>query len=208
LCLLDERLLRKVVGASDDDALMDLFGYKDEHTPMLYNLSHLKICFGHFGGDDEWTKFFERDRDNYSSQLISHPTRGIQFLEDVNGRFAKGKPEFIWKSVDWYTIITSLMLQYPNIYADISYILHDEHIMSLLKQTLQNEKLQTRVLYGTDFFVVRNHKSDKNMLADMMLGLSEAEFDLIARENPARFLNIIEMDDEETEYRMNEIVVN
>jgi predicted TIM-barrel fold metal-dependent hydrolase len=81
------------------------------------------------------------------------------------------------------------MLQKPNVYADISYILHgDQAILPLLKQTLANEQLKTKVLYGTDFFVVRNHKSDKNILADMLGGLSEDEFDLIARKNPASFL--------------------
>ena len=82
-----------------------------------------------------------------------------------------------------------MMLQYPNVYADISYILHSNlEIQPLLKQTLQNPGLRMKVLYGTDFFVVRNHKSDKNMLADMMGGLSEEDFDQIARDNPEVFL--------------------
>lgn len=191
LCLLDERLLRIVVSRCKDEKVQQLFGFTNDDTPLKHNLSHLKICFGHFGGDDEWIKFFERDRDNYSSQLVRNPGRGIDFLEDVNGALSPGKPEFIWRSVDWYTIICSLMLQFPNVYADISYILHDESaILPLLKQTLAHDGLKTKVLYGTDFFVVRNHKSDKQMLADMRYGLSEDEFDLIARENPAVFLNL------------------
>ena len=134
-------------------------------------------------------RFFERDRDNYSSQLVKNPAKGIDFIYDVKGQVAPGKLEIIWKSVDWYTIITSLMLQYKNVYADISYILHDESsLLPLLKQTLLNDGLKKRVLFGTDFFVVRNHKSDKQMLADMMCGLSEEEFDWIARNNPKEFL--------------------
>jgi predicted TIM-barrel fold metal-dependent hydrolase len=188
LCLLEEILLRKVVMNSNDH-IKSLFGFTNADTPLLYNLSHLKICFAHFGGDDEWLRFFERDRDNYSSQLVKNPAKGIDFLHDDEGKIARGKPEIIWKSVDWYTIITSLMLQYPNVYADISYILHDEtSLLPLLKQTLANAGLKQRVLFGTDFFVVRNHKSDKQMLADMMCGLTEEEFDTIARENPVCFL--------------------
>jgi len=38
--------------------------------------------------------------------------------------------------------------------------------------------------------VVRNHKSDKEMLADMMGGLSIEDFDQIARINPRPFLNL------------------
>lgn len=191
LCLLNEGLLRKVVSGSGV-AVQELFGFTNIETPLKYNLEHLKICFAHFGGDDEWLKFFERDRDNYSGQSLKNPEKGIDFFHDVKGNPARGKLEIIWKSVDWYSIITSIMLQYNNVYADISYILHDETaLLPLLKQTLLNKKLQKRVLFGTDFFVVRNHKSDKQMLADMMCGLSEEEFDIIARENPVEFLNTI-----------------
>jgi len=62
--------------------------------------------------------------------------------------------------------------------------------LPLLKKTLQHPELSKKVLYGTGFYVVRNHKSEKEMLADLQAGLSEAEFDQIARENPVQFLNI------------------
>lgn len=203
LCLLEEELLRKVIaravsetgehtenGRAQTAKLIKLFGFRDINTELEQNLSKLKICFGHFGGEDEWKRYFEKDRYNYSSQLTKNPGTGIKFMETVSGDRAPGKLEQIWKYTDWYSIICSLMLQYPCVYADISYILHgDADILPLLKQTLQHDRLRHRVLYGTDFFVVRNHKSDKNMLADMMGGLSEDEFDLIARKNPVEYLN-------------------
>ena len=46
------------------------------------------------------------------------------------------------------------------------------------------------MLYGSDFYVVRNHKSDKAILADMRAGLTESEFDQIARYNPKTYLNL------------------
>ncbi len=84
------------------------------------------------------------------------------------------------------------MLQYDNIYSDISYISHDNAIHALLKRTLQQEntRLRQRVLFGTDFYVVRNPKSEKQILADTIGGLSEEEFDLIARTNPRTFLGL------------------
>jgi len=187
LVLLDEEILRKVV-AKAGDPVKALFGFKDEQTPMEYDLRHLKLCLGHFGGDDEWKKFMERDRDNFSSQLVKRPDFGIDFFNPQDGVRKKGILEQVWKYADWYTIACSLMLQYDNIYADISYILHDDSILPLLKETLQNASLKQKVLYGTDFYVVRNYKSDKNMLADMMAGLSDDEFNLIARTNPCQFL--------------------
>ena len=87
-----------------------------------------------------------------------------------------------------YTIISSLIIQYPKIYADLSYIIHDQEIIPLLKHTLRNESLKNKVLFGTDFYVVRNHNSEKDLLAQTMANLSSDEFDLIARDNPINYL--------------------
>lgn len=190
LCILAEPFLRKVIAKATDKRIAELFGYTDENLPLLRDLKNLKICFGHFGGEDEWKRYFEKDRYSYSSQLTKHPASGIDFLKTVKGEPSPGKPEQLWKYTDWYSIICSMMLQYPNVYADISYILHgDAEIMPLLKSTLHNEGLKQKVLYGTDFFVVRNHKSDKNMYADMTAGLDEEQFDQIARINPVKYLS-------------------
>ena len=83
-----------------------------------------------------------------------------------------------------------MMLQYDNLYADISYILHDEKIFPLIKQTLQNDELKTRILFGTDFYVVRNHKSEKQMLADLQKALTPGELARISFTNPKKFLNL------------------
>lgn len=80
------------------------------------------------------------------------------------------------------------MLQKENVYADISYIIHDNEIVPLLKQTLQNPALRKRVLFGTDFYVVRNHKSEKQMLAELMTHLGDHDVDQIARVNPRTYL--------------------
>ena len=194
ICLLEETLLRKVVANaianSKDQRLIKVFGYTDDKTPLKYDLSHLKFCLGHYGGGDEWARYFEKDRYS-SSNLFTHTSTGLDFLKDKEGNLKRGKIEQIWNFTDWYSIISSMMLQHPNVYADISYILHaDQDILPLLKQTLRHPGLKDKVLFGTDFYVVRNHKSDKEMLADMMAGLDEEEFDQIARKNPKVFLNL------------------
>ena len=58
----------------------------------------------------------------------------------------------------------------------------------ILKHTLRNESLKNKVLFGTDFYVVRNHNSEKDLLAQTMSNLSSEEFDLIARDNPINYL--------------------
>lgn len=188
LCLLDETLLRQLVGQAKDQRVRDLFGYVNKETALKTDLRQLKLCFGHFGGEDEFLHYFEKDRFGHSAQLMQHPYWGISFLT-TDGVLKPGKPEQLWRDTDWYSIICSMMLQYPNVYADISYILHSQQdILSLLKETLAHDVLQKRVLYGTDFYVVRNHKSDKNLLADTRGGLDPDEFEMIAKLNPRAYL--------------------
>ena len=64
LCILDEEQLRKLISSvkEKDPAtkLVKLFGYTNAGPPLKHNLSHLKICFGHFGGEDEWKRYFRK----------------------------------------------------------------------------------------------------------------------------------------------------
>lgn len=188
LCLLDEKILVKLIEKSTDLKLKSLFGYNEANNTISHNLRDLKICFAHFGGDDEWKKHLESDRDIFSHQIIKNPLTGLNFFKNNNLEESYGLLENIWRGVDWYTIITGMMLQYENVYADLSYIIHNTEIFPLLKQTLQNEKLQKRTLFGTDFYVVRNHLTEKEMLANTQANLSKEEFDNIARENPINYL--------------------
>lgn len=182
LVLLDETRLRKLLGKYNDPRLNALYGYTDDNTPLRKNLRNLKICFGHFGGEDEWARYLQSDRFMQDNSLTFYPTTGIDFSND-------NALESIWKYASWYTIIHSLMLQYKNVYADISYILHDPAIFHLLKRTLMNNSgIADRVLFGTDFYVVRSQKSDKQMWTDLIGALSERELDIIAVKNPRTFL--------------------
>lgn len=205
LTLLEEPLLRKLVGEGKSESNKELFGYTDKKTPLKHNLSQLKVCFAHFGGEEEWFKFLARDRDNYAQQLMAQPDTGIFFGADQYGKMPWGRYESVWRYSDWYSIICSMMIQYPNFYSDISYIVSHPQLYPLLKSTLSTasqlenqfkdqltyaakDKLRSRVLYGSDFYVVRSQKSDKDIFTEITSYLSEAEFDLIARDNPHEFM--------------------
>lgn len=191
LCLLSEPLLRILVGKSEDHKLQELFGYQGENQPMTHNLSHLKVCLAHFGGEEEWVKYLESDRYSFAQRLIKDRNLGIDFKINQESSINWNILSQVWKFVDWYSIMCSLIVQHKNVYADISYILSKPRILPLLKETLNpelNPHLSKRVLFGTDFYVVRNHFSEKDLLTQMMGGLSEQEFDLIARENPLSYL--------------------
>jgi predicted TIM-barrel fold metal-dependent hydrolase len=187
LCLLNPFLLKEWIKKCNKPELFELFGYSETTDTLTTDLSKLKICLGHYGGEDEWKKFLESDRDNYSHKISDH-SDGIEFLNLKNPNLSYGGLMDIWKNADWYTIISSLMMQYPNVYADLSYIIHEQDIIPLLKQTLNNPALKEKVLFGTDFYVVRNHNSEKDLLARTMANLSTEEFDQIARENPINYL--------------------
>lgn len=97
------------------------------------------------------------------------------------------------------------MIQYENFYADISYIVSKTHLYPMLRSTISEastfenrftsgltyesrEKLRRKVLFGSDFYVVRSQRSDKDIFIELKSYLTEEEFDLIARENPATYL--------------------
>ncbi|WP_190809547.1 amidohydrolase family protein [Flagellimonas sp. S3867] len=194
LCLIEEPFLRVLIEKYNDIDLKKIFGYTDSKTPLKHNLRNLKICLAHYGGEDQWKKYLEKDSYGYSQQIIKQPGFGIDFIKflpatkDIDyNRLAQ-----MWKYVDWYSIISSMMMRYPNVYADISYILHDAEIFPLLKETLKSRygQLKHRVLFGTDFYVVRNHNSEKDLFVSSDALLSDEEFHLIAKENPRNFLKL------------------
>ncbi|MEQ9403735.1 MAG: amidohydrolase family protein [Cyclobacteriaceae bacterium] len=191
LCLVSEPLLRKLVKDAKSDDIRTLFGYVDDQTPLKHDLSHLKICLAHFGGEEEWVKYLESDRNAFSQRLIRDRATGLNFSVDNSSALNWNILSKIWHGVDWYSIICSLIVQNKNIYTDISYILSKPRILPLLQETLDlnlNPHLRKRVLFGTDFYVVRNHFSEKDLLVQIKAGLSDEEFDLIARENPKSYL--------------------
>ena len=216
LCLLEEQLFKEVLENVESADIRELFGYKDATTPLSYNLKKLKICLAHYGGEEEWTKFLESDRDSYSRSVILNPDIGIQFMNNDSGEFSVDKINSLWHDTDWYSIISSMLMQYDNIYADLSYIISKPSIYPLLNKTLQkgdnydeqNEdynvepspnkkasylkgrnRLRSHILYGTDFYVVRNHNSDKDLFTETINALNEENFDLIARENTFNYLS-------------------
>ena len=194
LCLLEEPLLRKLLTSYNDDEINTLFGYTNPNTPLTSDLSQLKINLAHFGGEDQWLKYLNNDRYSYSQMINTKPGKGIEFVKysKDTGEVRYRRLAEMWKYVDWYSIICSMMMRYDNVYADISYIIHNEVIFPLLKETLKpiHGQLCDRVLFGTDFYVVRNHDSEKGIFVESQGFLSDEEFDCIARTNPRTFLNL------------------
>lgn len=125
---------------------------------ILSDFPELKICFGHFGGGGDLT----------GAQLPGEGT--------------------------WAGMILSLMEKWPGVFTDTSY--HEEPMVggraeanyfTNLQTLLQRETVRERILFGTDFFMIRARLKDKNYWSYFEDHLG-ADFETIAEVNPQRYL--------------------
>jgi predicted TIM-barrel fold metal-dependent hydrolase len=89
---------------------------------------------------------------------------------------------------NWLNIILSLVKKYPTLYADISYTLHDPRFLNYLKVLLQDANLKTKILFGSDYYLVQMDTSEKSFSIDLRAGLGEQDYRQIAETNPKKFL--------------------
>ncbi|CAM4344077.1 amidohydrolase family protein [Flavobacterium terrigena] len=169
-CLLNKELLNEFLGNSPDKAI---------------DLSKLKICLAHFGGEDEWKKYLNDCWNNYNKN-ISHDSK-TDYSKRKN-TLNHGNPRTIWWDASWLSVIYDLMIEYENVYADISFILHDESLFPLLKFILEDDKVKNKVLFGSDYYVVSQKDTEKDLHLNLRGYLGDTLFQLIANENPRKFL--------------------
>jgi len=120
----------------------------------------LKVCIGHFGGEEEWglhTKQEKRKTTTYKGIYQNENVLDIRqpWLGEASQRY------------NWLTIIKELLKEYPNVYADISFTLHEEKIYPLLKQMLQDPLINKKILFGTDYYVNAT-EAEENVLLETM----------------------------------------
>ena len=146
-----------------------------------YNLSGLKICLAHFGGEDEWQRYLKDGWGDFGKSNLKNRKDPMTLRGTDNIQ--------VWKAVSWLTIVYDIMCQYKNVYADISYILHDASLMPTLKDLLSvDSPIQDRILFGTDYYVVSKEGTEKELYSDVRFHLGDKLFHKIAVENPERFL--------------------
>lgn len=134
------------------------------------NLKDLRMCLAHFGGAEEWEKHIKSRADG-----------------------ADENPAWVWKIAD---MIRSG--DYPNLYTDISYTAFAPRQRGLyidlydyLKVLLQNERIRTHVLFGSDYYMVeREELTEKEVSIALRSRLGEELYFQIAYYNPRKFLGI------------------
>jgi len=147
-----------------------------------YNFSDLKICLAHFGGEEEIQKYFNNLYADYE-KVLGYDT-GKSTL-DHNNRHQ------IWYNASWFKVILDLMKAYPNnVYTDISYTLNNFDLIPLIKDIIKHHQINNQILFGTDFYMVSQERSEKEIVHTYRGALGEELFNQIAYENPKRFLNL------------------
>jgi len=145
------------------------FYYKDEFrknsSPELWGqilaeYPKLKICFGHFGGDKDLT-----------ATSISIDS--------------------------WTGKILTLMDNYSNVYADIAYHTgamkgrkEQSNYFKNIKDLMNHDVYGGRLLFGTDYFLVRKQLKEKNYWKFFEENLSKDIFCKMAEENPIEYLGL------------------
>lgn len=176
-CLLNPKILREL--------------WKDETV----DLSNLKICLAHFGGQDEWVDFLENPwlpdigLTGLDSDIdIKHPWFKPT---DFDERYTTAEEKSDHTPFSWFSVICQLITNknYSKVYADISYTLSDPRMFPLLKLILEsNEIIRNRVLFGTDFYVVAKAGAERELSINLRSYLGEELFQKIAVTNPKEFL--------------------
>ena len=127
------------------------------------DLAGLRVCFAHFGG---WQSL--------------------------------GKPDGL-DAGTWGATILNFMRDLPNVYTDLAYhtdqmkdTADETHYFAKLKVFLQEDKLQKRILFGTDSWLLRMDMTDGVYWKYFREQMSEQDFDKIASKAPKLFLGFPE----------------
>lgn len=171
--------------------------HPDQYKCILTKFPNLRICLAHFGGGDEWLKHLEVRPDAQGTPLSGayaggNDTAGNDTAENDVGEDAE--------PVAWIKLIGDMIRsgKYPNLYTDISYTAFAPRFGTLyfdffdyLKVLLANDRLRSRVLFGSDFYMVKREElSEKEVSIALRSRLGEEVYFQIANRNPKRYLGL------------------
>lgn len=142
------------------------------------------------------TKTFRRKKDY--ANYFNHPRNWLPVLEkypNLKLNLAHFGGDVEWKnflsgkSDTWVSKIIELMEGFPNLYSDFSYTMYDSSISMKLKSLiLDNKLIASRVLYGSDYYMIVREGHFRNLKVKFNLLMGDEIMKKIARENPMRFL--------------------
>jgi predicted TIM-barrel fold metal-dependent hydrolase len=170
------------------------FCHPKNYEYLLDQFPNLKLCLAHFGGLADWERHLNEPLEKRGSSTISDEGADKIELAGAKGSFVYP----VWNPTKrkvqentWVDTITDLLdnPKYPNVYADISFNAFTQESLSYLSLLLENPDLARKILFGTDFYVVRLRRSEKEFSVGLRGHLrDDALFRQISEINPKAFL--------------------
>jgi predicted TIM-barrel fold metal-dependent hydrolase len=82
-----------------------------------------------------------------------------------------------------------MIKKYDNVYTDVSFTLYNEHTWPTLKVLMYNDKkLRNRVLFGTDYYVVAEKGTERELSMKFRAFMGEELFKQMAIKNVEDYL--------------------
>jgi len=91
---------------------------------------------------------------------------------------------------NWFRIIRDMIRKYDNFYTDVSFTLNSGEYFSLLKVLMYDEKINRKILFGSDYYMVQTKTDERRFGIDLRAFLGNDYFKMISEKNPRRFLGI------------------
>ncbi|MEY8843415.1 amidohydrolase family protein [Cribrihabitans sp. XS_ASV171] len=159
-----------LMGRDMSEYSADRYTEPQAYIPVLKAHPNLRICLAHFGGARDWAAYARPDPNAWDD-----PAQRDNWQRRIRAMITSG--------------------DYDNLWTDISYTLFNfEDYAPFLRIFLTgddkaSERLRSRVLFGSDFYMTRQEKlSEREVCFRLRNTLGEEVFRQIAEENPARWL--------------------
>ncbi len=156
----------------------------------LQKYPKLKLCLGHFGGQDEWRRFLTQPvtsppkRQPEVARALKATPLENPFWNPTSGRVVE-RP-WVIKVMD---LLKDKDESYPNLYTDISFTSSDPALHPFLKVLLEDKDIASHVLFGTDFYVVALKSTERQFSIGLRGFLGEDKYQLIAETNAKKYLS-------------------
>jgi len=90
---------------------------------------------------------------------------------------------------NWFVLIKDMIPRHENLYTDISFTLNRQEYFPLLKVLLSNTKLNKKILFGSDYYMVETKTTERHFGLDLRAYIGETSFKAIAVDNPNAFFS-------------------
>ncbi len=133
------------------------FTNPDNYRQVLAVFPKLKICLAHFGSSD---------------QILG--SKGGDHAKDIGG------------SSTWYDTIKDLIMEFDNVYTDVSYTLTNKKAIDVILKEInksESKRIRERVLFGTDYYMTVRVKGETKLVDQFFNQVGEEDFDQFQENN-------------------------